>query len=533
MKKVWMLALIALSVISCQKGEQASKELPPSRFSVNPNEPSYKLQDTEATIVWYVNFPWFGERKGEDYASHKIKLDTKTTLHLISGDDDRLNQMIAAGQLPDIITLDKINFAVQDAHRWAVPLNQLADAYDPYFYQVAKPDSLAWYTNDAGDVYGYPSMSNSYADFTDPDSQMVGEHGFLVRRDIYSAIGSPSMRTPEGFLQALRDAKALQPNIVPLAIYRLRDGGAAVDAIMNFLAIPQIKDGAYHERLFDEEYLIWLDVLRQAYQEGLIIDDNFAYVEDDFVDGLNQGRFFSLLTTALPAMSAPIARNAQRNPNQSYIAIDGPANRNMDDPAFFTEQTGISGWTLTMVTQHAKDKERAIQLITYLLSPEGHFTTTLGVEGESYYRDEAGVYRFTEEYATWRAEDIDGFTRETQLGEFWMIADPSFKLRYTDTQMPEMKQIFGWTQGKFRPEFAIEMSDPDPRSAEARTMKAYQENHRIDTIVRMIRSPSKEAMLQELEALKVVYQSADIQRAFAVKNEKIQANLAKLARFGY
>lgn len=71
-----------------------------------------------------------------------------------------------------------------------------------------------------------------------------------------------------------------------------------------------------------------------------------------------------------------IIQNYKRDPQQHYIAVDGPANRNLDPPTMY--QMGLAGWTLTYVTQNSQHKERAMQLITYLMTEEGHKTATLG-----------------------------------------------------------------------------------------------------------------------------------------------------------
>lgn len=45
---------------------------------------------------------------------------------------------------------------------------------------------------------------------------------------------------------------------------------------------------------------------------------------------------------------------------------------------------GIHGWTVTMIPKSCRNPERAIKLLTYLISEEGQKMTYLGVEGEMY-----------------------------------------------------------------------------------------------------------------------------------------------------
>ncbi|NIZ19308.1 extracellular solute-binding protein [Entomospira culicis] len=521
-------------LVGCTRGENDDalheRELPRSRFSIDAGQPSYHLMDESGVITWYVNIPAFPMKgSGHDLVSKKILLDTKTQIHFLVGDDDQLQLLFASGELPDIITMDnKLHFN-EYATKWAVPLNLLADAYDPYFYEVARADSLAWYQQADGNIYGYPSLSSNYDDFFGDNVVMIGGEGLIVRADIYQALGSPDMRTPDGFLAALRGAKAFDANLTaPLVIRGLSKGGSVIDVLLMFLAVPRIVDSQYYEGVFDEEYLRWVNVLREAYQEGLIIDDNFSFNNMHIYDGVAEGKFFALLTSGLFGTTPAIIQNYKRDPQQHYIAVDGPANRNLDPPTMY--QMGLAGWTLTYVTQNSQHKERAMQLITYLMTEEGHKTATLGVEGESYFLDDDGLYRFTPEYQQWRARDPLNYQKESAIRELIWLEEGNWKLRYSDTLAPEMKQIFAWTRDKMTPCFALEQTELPFRSAEERVWKHYLQE-RNEAVVRMIRAPSYAQMLVELEAFRESANSA--QGALAVKNQLIRKNIEKLEKMNY
>ena len=40
-------------------------------------------------------------------------------------------------------------------------LNELADDYDAYFWQVTDADVVNWYTMDDGNIYGYPCYTKT------------------------------------------------------------------------------------------------------------------------------------------------------------------------------------------------------------------------------------------------------------------------------------------------------------------------------------------------------------------------------------
>lgn len=120
-----------------------------------------------------------------------------------------MNTMIASGSLPDFITLGWYEDAVKKMIEGdlVLPLNELADQYDPYFYKVTDPAKLSWYKQENGNVYGYPNSSSSPKDYEKFGDNITSTQTFLVRKDMYEALGKPDMRTPEGFLNALEAAK--------------------------------------------------------------------------------------------------------------------------------------------------------------------------------------------------------------------------------------------------------------------------------------------------------------------------------------
>src|SRR5690606_10612280 len=122
---------------------------------------------------------------------------------------EKMNTMIVSGDLPDFLTLSWGEDAVKQMieGELVLPLNKLADRDDPYFFKVSDAGKLEWYRQEDGNIYGYPNASSSPANFDKYKDQKPSNQTFLVRKDMYEAIGSPDMRTPEGFLNALQKAK--------------------------------------------------------------------------------------------------------------------------------------------------------------------------------------------------------------------------------------------------------------------------------------------------------------------------------------
>ena len=268
------------------------------------------------------------------------------------------------------------------------PLNKLADQYDPYFFKVADPAKMSWYTQPDGNVYGYPNASSSPKDFEQYSREYTSNQTFVVRKDMYEALGKPDMRTKEGFLNALKLAKEKFPEVngqplIPLGLHEFTETGnySLEGYLQNFLAVPYEKDGKLYDRATDPEYVSWLKTFRKANEMGLLAKDIFIDKRPQMEEKIAQGRYFAMLyqrsdfTTPQNALFA-------KDPNSVYIAVDGPGNEALDPPTL--SGPGISGWTVTLISKNVKDKARAIRFLSYLISEEGQKDLFMGEPGVTY-----------------------------------------------------------------------------------------------------------------------------------------------------
>jgi putative aldouronate transport system substrate-binding protein len=169
------------------------------------------------TLNWYVHYSWFTTNWGDDTVAKTITDETGVSINFVTptgNEREKLDALMSSGSLPDLITL---GFWELQAERMineglVYPLNELADAYDPYFWEVAHPQRLSWYTREDGNIYAYPNSSYAPSDYEE-HGNIGSNQAFLVRSDIYKAIGSPDMTTPEGFKQAIRDAFEKFPTV--------------------------------------------------------------------------------------------------------------------------------------------------------------------------------------------------------------------------------------------------------------------------------------------------------------------------------
>lgn len=125
------------------------------------------------------------------------------------------------------------------------------------------------------------------------------------------------------------------------------------------------------------------------------------------------------------------------------MAVDGP--RNSRGEPHVLPGTGINGWTVTLISRNCKDPEKAMKLLTYLMSEAGQKMTYLGVEGPMYEtvdgqpRINAGVLRMMQND---RAEYDRIYGGNVA---YWMLQDNVTQLKWRPPLEPPMGQLEAWT----------------------------------------------------------------------------------------
>ena len=461
MKKLKVVALgfamvAAMSLVGCSKKESAPK----AEVKVSADLPGWKANaDKPIKLDWYINFSWFARHWGDSKVSKYITQKTGVDVNFIvpaGSEAEKLNAMIAGEALPDLITLGwwegQIPLMIDSDLLY--PLDELADKYDPYFWKVTDPVKVGWYRQADGHIYGYPNASYTSTDYEKYQGKLTSNETFLVRKDMYEALGKPDMTTPEGFLNALRAAKAKFPTVngqslIPFGTNEFGDTGCSQlqGYLAHFLAIAPEKNGKFVNADLgltdDPEYIRWMKMFRQAHEEGLFATDVFVDKRSQIEEKAAQGRYFCMLYQNWD-MQAPQNALYARDPNSIYIAVDGPKNSKGDDPVL--AGGGIAGWTVTLISKNCKDPARAIQFLTYLISEEGQMDTNFGIEGET-YTIENGVPKLTPEVAALDKNDKN--KQETDIGvqyTYWMLMDTAWQAQFGADYAPSLEQPQLWTR---------------------------------------------------------------------------------------
>ncbi|MDR0524626.1 MAG: extracellular solute-binding protein [Spirochaetaceae bacterium] len=459
MKTRMLIAAVLVAAVCMSCGKKSDSAPASSAVAGTSDEPGWKANASKPVkFDWYINFSWFSRQWGESKVSKYITQKTGVDIRFVvpaGNEAERLNAMIAGDALPDLITLgwyeSQVMMMIDSGY--LEPLNKLAEQYDPYFFKVADPEKLGWYTQADGNVYGYPNSSYTPADFEKYQGKLMAYETFLVRKDMYEALGKPDMTTPEGFLGALRLAKERFPSVngqplIPLTFKEFGDSGndALAGHLLHFLAQAPESNGKYEDPRIgpnDAEYIRWLKTFRQAASEGLIPMDVFVDKRTQIEEKAAQGRYFAMLYNNWD-MQAPQNALYARDPNSIYIAVEGPKNTKGRDPTL--PGGGISGWTLTLISKKCKDKARAIQFLSYLISEEGQYDIFFGIPGET-YNIENGIPTYTPEVHEMNFSDKN--RQEIEIGldaTYWMLMDVAWYEQFRPGFPPSIEQPQMWTR---------------------------------------------------------------------------------------
>lgn len=521
-----MLVLAGCGGSSSAKTDDATANLPDPSYEVSADTPAWKLDKTKDTkLTWYVNADWWNKSWGEDLVTKQIKEDLNLDVEFITGDNTKLNTFFASGDMPDLITIfDSSSQVAQTANKWALPLQDLAKKYDPYFTKVAQKQTLDWYKLKDGKTYGYPSYSNTSQDYE--DGTIPPTDAFIIRKDVLDAIGDVDFKTPEGFVSAMKTIKEKFPDLVPFGFNSFDASNSSLDAtLQNMLGVPIIKDGKFYERNLDEDYVTWLKALRQVHQDGNISDDSFADDEETLKEKVSSGKYATMLLQAFHQKGTELQTWMSSNPGKEYVAVDAMESAEGNEPTL--SQAGLSGWTITYISKKTKNPAKAMQLYTYLLDDPGQYLVNFGIEGKTYPKNSDGTVSWTDEANEVRANEPEKFQKEWRIGEFVLFSHDRYKALNKDSYVQAIRQMQDWGRDYLKPQFEIENISPDANTPQSRSLSAINTNWST-TLVSMIRAESEKKFDELLTTYEKFEKDNGIDQINKIRDEKIAANMKRL-----
>lgn len=522
-----LLLLIAIMFTGCQKDKK--------NIAINANnEKIVEYKEDKVTLDWYINYSWYVTGWGNNVVSKEITEKTGVNINFItpiSSEEEKLNALIASDSLPDLITLGWWEPQIQEMihSNMVYSLNELAEKYNTNFYQVADRDVINWYSQEDGNIYGYPNSSYTPRDLEVYDN-IPSNQVFLVRKDIYEAIGSPDMTTKEGFYEAVKKAAEMYPEVDGEKLILIGGDGFTENGcnsfdqfLQNFLAVPFEKDGQYYDRNTDPEYLEWLKVFRRLNEEGYISPDTFVDQRTQISEKIAEGRYFCMLYQRTDLADQNKLRYDQ-DPNSIYIAVDGPKNEKGDDPVLPT--TGITGWTVTMISKNCKDPEKAIKLMEYLMSEEGQKVVSLGVEGVTYDMVD-GKAVLKDDVRKLLNSNREAYDAKYGADDaYWMLQNNVMQMQWMPELEEPLKQMAEWTYpyATYIGQYEVMMvENSEIGETNAKCKKLWS-----DTLKKLILAPGEEDFDQVVQDYLQKRDEIGYQDVLEEENRQMQKNKMKL-----
>lgn len=351
------------------------------------------------TVDWYVSLDYY--KKNWDAVNNlldkMITDNTGITINFTSGNDDKLSALIAAGDLPDIVTMDKSapQRGVLEKSGLVAPLDELIAKYAPD-YQV--PQSIQdWFRNEDGHFYGYPSYFWAKENQKEGD-RILSNQGMYARKDIMDQLGikPEDFNTKAGAIAALKKVKDAKLKYNGFDVTPAYYDSWVIESM--FGAPREDEQGNLVDREHTPQALETYKFLNELYREGLMPQDSQTLSKDQVQEKLNNGAVFSMTNQTIDW--SPLFH---KDPNAIFVHVGPVAGDSGNKP--YVDPTNASGWTLTMINSKAEHQDRIIKLFQYLSSEEMSLNTNYGPKGEAWDFDENGKVKQSEAFLKLNAED--------------------------------------------------------------------------------------------------------------------------------
>lgn len=392
--------LVGTLLVGCSADKGAEVASSPKASEAAAASASAKPDDkSPIKITWFVDQESY--KKNWDPVNNlldkKITEDTGVSIEFTSGNDDKLSALIASGDIPDMITVDKgaPQRGVLEKSGLVAPLDELIKKHDPSF-NVAK-SMQDWFRNPDGHFYGYANYFWAKETFK-PGDTIYSNQGLYARKDIMDQLGikPEDFNTKEGVVAALRKVKDSKTKYNGFDVVPAYFESWVISSF--FGAAREDAQGNLVDRERTPETLEAYQFLNRLYREGLLPEDSQTLNQSQLTEKVNNGAVFALTNKAIKwdALYA-------KDPKAIFVSVGPVLGDKGKQPVIDPVQA--SGWTLTMVSSKAKNQDRIIKLMHYLSSDEMSLNVTYGPKGITWDYDANGKVKLSDEFIKARSED--------------------------------------------------------------------------------------------------------------------------------
>ena len=383
-------------------------------------------------FTWYFNYnhhyctkPW------TEYEALKIAADItgiNVTGTIPTGDpSEKVRLMMATNELPDFVTLgygDPLGLELIEGG-YVYCLDDLISEYVPEFKNeipsVVRDSGI--YEDIDGKMWSISGVTLPEWLLKEKKDPSIGNFSYNVRKDLWKALGEPSIATPDELYNTLKLFKKTYPTLNGKTSIGISGYATGVGAMMTIGYSFGIYDNYYDEATkictlsyFNPNYPEFIAYMNKLYREGLMDPEIFIKDDQKVIEDLSTCAF--MMPYVWHAADPANAVLNAKDPESHFIAI--PPMSATGKPFAFPGASRIGGAVETFVTKKCKDPEAAVKLIRYGFSPTGTMQICQGTPGIHYYV-ENGVYYRPEKLVDEINKDPAAFNNRTGIWDYYSL----------------------------------------------------------------------------------------------------------------
>ena len=368
------------SSVAKETTKETSTEATSSEVVVEEDGPLFK-EPVELSILYYVNANVVEDQILEEILK-MTNVDAKVTQATSANYTEKLNSVLASGDLPDIVYLEEEHMNTWIEEGALLPLDDLLEEYGQNVLAVLdESDYQAIRYVEDGQIYGLPYLL-----------KLPAQYAWGIRRDWLEQLNlemPTDLESLEKVLTAFKDNAATLgvENLIPMvgnqsnlgSFYGLCEAFGFSTSGEN-AAWTLDADGKYISKYEHPNYEAFLETASRWYQNGLIDPEYLSRKNADIHVLFNSGLVGCgfVFSTRLPSYTAAI----QEIDADGYVEYMEPI-VGYDGTQRVIGRTAVG--SRACITIAAKDK--AVECIKYLdwfYSEEGDRLLNFGIEGTTY-----------------------------------------------------------------------------------------------------------------------------------------------------
>lgn len=438
MMSLLMAGLMAASLGGCTGGNVESQSTAESAVSKDAadgkrqeaGEEGYS-EDEQVEVTFWKPGESLEEGVANNAVADEIARITGVRIRVITGDDDKLQVLLAAGDLPDVVYCNKTGAqspaSLIDSGQ-IITLDELVEKYGDNIKkwgEQALTYSKSILSDDTGSLYFVPMNVSDNGDAEEIPTFYGTGIGYALRWDMYAQAGYPEITDEDSYLQVLAQMqKQFQRTEDGKTVYAIggwSDWGTWAFKIPYLFAngYGEGKNATLYDSMTGEVELMYYSngywnavrFYNKAYNMGLLDPESFTQSYDDYVAKAKAGQYISLGINGSAAISSINDALQALDPTYGYEYVPCGMNYLSDLYNSSAPYGWGSGNFAFAISINNKYPEETMRLLNFLYSPEGSRLLMCGIEGEDWEYTENGDVVYTEQYKAGVAADPTNYKK--------------------------------------------------------------------------------------------------------------------------